>query len=159
MATQIGTLGTIPTITVGGRLFTDISNLIILTERVLTAARFSTLRKPNSSAGYQVTAGKTLTIEAQQSISSASSASQYEYFLLYGDTDVGQDSAAAPTTPIYVAGEATNTITAGHYEQAASETYVMPVNLITRFQVPAAKYAAFKATSAGTVLWAYGYET
>ena len=65
MAKPIGTLGTIPTITVGGRVFTDLDNLIVLTAYAQTGtAAGATFREPVASSGYQVPGGQTLRILA-----------------------------------------------------------------------------------------------
>lgn len=160
MATPIGTLGAVPTLTVGGRVFTDLPNLIILYGKVVTGGRFTTLRRGNDTAGYQVTAGKTFTIGAIWGTAEVAS-SQAAINLLYGNTDVGLDSASAPTTPIYLAGDATNVIAAGVALLGAAGTPNASFSSFPGldFRVPATKYPAFKGSAVGTNLVVYGYET
>lgn len=146
----------VPSLTIGGRVFTDISNLIVLCGGPATAARFSTLRRPNGSAGYQITAGKTFRIEAIV-IFSGTAASIATYNLLYGDTDVGLDSAAAPTTPVYCGGGATvYTAMVGRGTGGASEQF--PQVFHPHFDIPATKYACITVDKAASAVFVYGYE-
>lgn len=88
-----------PTVTVGGRVFTDLTNLIALTATMNAgaAARYSTFRR--GSAGYQVTAAKTLKLSAMKSLVMGTGSGIIT--LGYGDNDVGFTSSAAPTTATY----------------------------------------------------------
>lgn len=109
MATPIGTLGTIPTITVGGRVFTDLTTIIILQAYMNSSAatRYSTFRR--TSSGYQVTTAKTLKLHAAKW--SGIGTNSGGFTMGYGDNDVGFSSASAPTNetfPFY--GSATNSV-------------------------------------------------
>lgn len=148
---QIIQPSTVPCLTVGGRVFTDLSNLIILTTYVTgTSTYISTLRRANGSAGYQITAGKTLTIyAAQMHIIVASSVN---IGLGYGDNDVGQLTTTVPTNPVYVAGAAG----VGIFSLAAIGFFEASTN----FQIPATKYGFVnaQATAGAGTIRLYGYE-
>lgn len=91
---------------VGGYCFsqTEVTNLKILYGRVTTSGRATTLRLANGTAGYQVPGGNTLRVKVVQTICDVTTC---QVGLGYGDTDVGVNSASAPTTPIYVGGDST----------------------------------------------------
>lgn len=137
---------------VGGRTFTDLTNLIVLSASDAAAGgnTFSTLRAAGATSGYAVTALKTLTIEVYGGNAEGGIPSPV---IGYGDTDVGQGSAAAPTNPVYLSG----TNNKHTYVNSAASS---PVYLNVRFPVPAGKYPfvkVFGASSFGMI--AYGYET
>lgn len=154
MARAIGTLGSIPTATVGGRVYTDLDNLIYLVTGVSTGGRYATFRTHNGSAGYQVTTGKTLTISSVVNLSDTSTA--YYSLLCYGDNDVGLDSAAAPTTVVRLGGLAAGA--RAHLTSVGSGNISIPA-LPLKFQVPATKYPAIYSSNADSIMYAYGYET
>ena len=159
MATKVlGTLGNIDTLTIGGRVFTDLTNLIILemTANTGSGVVYSTFRLSNSSSGYQVTSGKTFTIYAIQATSLTSTA---RISLGYGNTDVGNDSSSAPTS--FVA--------EGHLIVAASPSAEPPrmiigggsiVNFVANFSIPSLKYPCFVSDGSGFQgsAFIYGYE-
>lgn len=151
MSRQIGTLGTIDTIAAGNRLITDLgSNLIILGATNGASTHFTTLRTTNGSSGYQVPGGKSLKIIGYDS-SVAVGAAAGGLGILYGDTDVGLDSASAPTNPIYqnANGSASTillAVSAGFFGAAVN------------FTIPTGKYPA--VVCAGTIaiyVNIYGY--
>lgn len=160
MSQPIGNLGTIPLITIGGAVFTDLTNLIVATAHIVTAARYTTYRKVDASAGYQVTAAKTWRIDAfmlNNPVPGGTANSQ----LLYGDTDVGLDSASAPTTPKY-SGNDSGFITVKSSWGTSGSTMtspIVPISCNPLFKVPAAKYAAFKSDGGVTGSTVFGYET
>lgn len=154
MARQIGTLGTIDTITVGGRVFTDLTTLIYLEAYTATTARYTTYRKNNTSAGYQVTTGKTLSIYAIRVMTDSAAGSSAGSVLSYGDTDVGLNSAAAPTNVVYQFGDSTARIFLTTTGQTSGVFYESP----TLFTVPATKYAAQLAVGNDCLALAFGYE-
>lgn len=146
MATPIGTLGTIPTLTVAGRVFTDLTTLITL-HAIAGGSNYATFRLPNGTSGYQVTTGKTYTVYAAKTYLTAA-AGWTSMTIGYGDNDVGQTSAAAPTNLVVVGGSTTIPLVA-----AAS-----PAEAPTKFNIPALKYPALvnvSATGAGVI---HGYE-
>lgn len=103
MARPIGQLGVIPTLQVGNWVFTDLTTLIVLHGAANTNAHWTTLRKSNASAGYQITSGKTYTVNAVSMVTGAVGSST-TYFG-YGDNDVGLNNASAPTNFVYIAGD------------------------------------------------------
>jgi len=155
MAKAIGTLGTIDTLTVGGRTFTDLTNLIILYGLVSTAGRHTTLRLPNASSGYQVTSGKTFKIEAI--FASTSSASAGPVMPFYGDTDVGLDSASAPTNPVYIGGNNNPQAIALAGNTSGNLVLSNPIPGMN-FSVPAGKYPCVYAGATSSLVAVYGYE-
>ena len=65
MAKPIGTLGVIDSITVGGRAFTDLANLVVLASKNNTHQYYS-FYEANGTGPYQVPTGKVLQIRAAQ---------------------------------------------------------------------------------------------
>lgn len=160
MAKPIGTLGTIDTIAVYGRVFTDLTNLLALHGYVATSTRvYATLRKSSSTSGYQVTTGKTLTLSAGN-LMCAIVSSTFGVSPAYGDNDVGLDSSSTPTNVVNFIGSST-AIAMSINTGAAATPSGAPVNSTAwLFQVPALKYPAMLASASGTAVTAsfYGYE-
>lgn len=156
MATQIGTLGNIPTLTIGGRVFTDLSTLIELTGYCNTNANAS-LRLYSGSAGYQVTTGKTLTIGACK-LSAATSSSNVTFNLGYADNDVGLDSSTAFTSAVWRGGSSSNRIVA--FIVGSSGVSTSSVEMGIKVNCIAQKYVAFSgvAGAGGVYITAWGYE-
>lgn len=126
------------TITVGGRVLST-SGLIVLHCRVGSTNR-CTMRKGNATAGYQVTAGKTLTIEAvQYQVTATSGNSGCQ--LAYGDNDVGFPSNTVPTNIVYLAG-VTNLYFTFNASIGPNNTNYGNQEGIVQFDVPAGKYPA-----------------
>lgn len=148
MAKPIGTLGTIETLTVAGRVFTDLTNLIILHSKT-GGQVYCGFRKSTGSAAYQVTTGKTLTVNALRYMAGTFNAAAYlNFYLVYGDNAVGWDSVTGPTTPIYECdGSSTSrlarpvaTLFAPYWEDTSG------------FNVVAQKYLVQEQAAAGSVL-------
>ena len=141
-----------PSLTVGERVFTDITNLIVAYGRCSTTNTNSSLRKYDGTAGYQVTAGKSYEITAMSAVVITTSGAE-ELRLLYSDNDVGIAVATGFTTPIYPAG---NSGTGTILSLAAAGNLTRAL----RFRVIAAKYPGI--TNSGTVAivqaQTYGYE-
>lgn len=147
-------------VTIGGRTFTqqERKNFIFLVGYVGTATRCATLRKPNSTAGYQVTSGKTFVWDAiivncvTNTITGALPG--------YGDTDVGMDSAALPTNFVGQAGLSTT----GHMAVINSSTaagnaqFGDQAQSIVGFTTPAGKYPAAVSVGANTTITVIGHE-
>ena len=109
-------------IQVGNVVFTDLDNLICLIGSASGAAdRYSTLRKTTvPGAVYQVPSGKTFYVRAVSIWVFTASAGQ-QISILYGDNDVGQNVAGAPTNAVYPGGvntQASAVTTLGPYERA-----------------------------------------
>jgi len=146
---QIGTLGTIDTLTVGERVFTDLANLIILSGN--SAASPNVLcglsKTPAASpTAYQVTTGKTLKIAALR-VFGYSAAANFGG-ALYGDTalPVNTGTATPPTNQI-------SDNLQGYFPAAIGGT----VSFVTNFDVPATKYVG--AYAEASYVTAFGYET
>lgn len=148
MANPISNLGTVPTLTVGGYVFVDLTTLIHLVMGV-GGNPYSTFRLQNGTAGYPVAALKTLKTKAIKHVAiSAATAIQ----IGYGDTDVGFNAGSAPTTPVYRGGAALSTI-AVTYAASVGVDREAPLD----FSVPAGKYL-FSETIAGCIASVFGYE-
>ena len=100
--------GPIDTLTIGGRVLTDIKNLIWLYGVAVTAggALYSTARKDNETSGYEVPSGFQLRLVAAfVPAPGATAADLTDFAVYYGDDDVGIASAANLTNPVYPAGD------------------------------------------------------
>lgn len=153
----IGTLGMVDYMSVGGVVFTDLTNLISLSSGFSTSSNKNAALRKNSSSGYQVTAGKTYTIRAVQANVYVAEATA-SVRLLYADNDVGLPGTTAFTNPIYYgtyAGTSTQYVTNCI---DATTTGVRERAII--FGVAAQKYACIDFTgSTGVGQFAtYGYE-
>lgn len=153
MAKAIGTLGNVDSITVGGRVFTDLTTLKILV--ATTAANTNaTFRTMNGTSGYTPSGATTFVVHAMKAIGTAAGTTWGS--LGYGDNDVGINSGTTPTNAVYVGGSstvtthATSTIAAG--SQVPSEM-AHPM----QFTIPNGKYPAMIGGANQTV-YLYGYE-
>lgn len=154
----VGTLGTVETLTVGGRVLKDLTNLIRLVCYTGVANTNGTFRLQNGSAGYAVTALKTLTIVGLRLQTYTSAPSPLGFQLVQTDNDVGFASGTAFTNPVYEgrdSGLFPYTINVG---SAANITYFneFPSN----FTVAAGKYLSCVPHSGGAIITAtaWGYE-
>lgn len=148
-----------PSLTVAGRVFTDLTNLIILYCQAGISATTTncTFRKSGGSAGYTPSGSKAfkayaLTIENYNSSTSVGAAAQ----LLTTTADAGFDTATAFTGPVYLAanGGATffgsNSVATGVPFQYAID-FVVANTLYLSYTVPG-------STSLGSHALVYGYE-
>ena len=143
----------IPYLSVGGRIFTDLANLIVLIGRTSTTNRYSTGRLFSASSGYQVTAAKTLKIMAGR-VRTGTASNEIQLRLGYGDTDVGQDSSSAPTNPVWNGGDtsiAQISVIGTVATEFAADCYM---------NIPATKYPCIDdgSTGGGCSYTLYGYE-
>lgn len=144
-------------LSLGGRKFSEAElkggNMVYLIAADTGTGNYNTFREFNGTAGYVVPGGKTLRILALRLSSNATTGSQYAVKLLYGDTDVGFASAAAPTTPVYMGGSSAanygiaSLITTGGASQAED---------IANFTVPTGKYPAFLGKNGSITVIAIG---
>lgn len=146
----IGTLGVVPSLTVANYVFTDIDNLVTLWASV--GGNNSTLRKTNTTAGYQVPVGKSFKIYAIRFTSG--SAANADLYLNYSDNDVGMGTATAPTNAVYVYDSSTNRLISQGPATISSgiEVFLGP------FVVPAGKYVTLKTTAGNGTIQVFGYE-
>lgn len=140
------------TLTVGGRVFTDLDNLKVLYGNVGQTSGAATLREPNSSSGYVVPALKTFKILAIEVIYGANVSG---VLVAYGDTDVGMASTSYPTNVVYTGGDQVNFSVIGSAANTMAQASVS-------FNVPAGKYPCSgtigAAGSAIASIKVYGYE-
>ena len=151
MIPQINT----PSITIAGRVFTDLDNLIILGGSTGSSGDDTcTFREPNGTAGYQVPVGKKLVVKAMKcSVLSVTAAVQFSGALVYADADVGLNSTTSLTNPVYnfngafAAGVQSQNTTAqlGNFEEIIEFTVIAQKYLcINRIAgVAATKFLAF----------------
>lgn len=154
----IGTLGTIETVTIGPRVFTDLANLIKL-HGYVKSNTYSTFRSTLGPSGYQVTSGKTLTLGAA-SVSSYDSTVPSTVRLGYGDTDVGPDSSSGPTNMVEEYGDNDQHTGALRFNAVSQITQPNPTaDYAINFAVAATKYPYSRHTPGTTqTIQVYGYE-
>lgn len=143
----------IPTVTVGGRVFTDTTNLIMLV-CANQNTNGCTFRKPGSSTGYLVPVGKTFKAQALQ-LNVTVGASNSLMSVGYADNDVGVNTSTAPTNPVYAAG---NSLASGFFNLNLTGAPLQVV--LPDFLIPAQKYI-YQVASGGTATYAtvlFGYE-
>lgn len=147
----------VPTLTVGGRVFTDLANLKILFASVTDATnKNSSFRKDGTSAGYAVTSGKTLTVLAVRLYSGAVTVGNANLgFILYSDNDVGLNSATSFTNPVF----STGTGAGSALWSQGGTVLTMPLEAALSFAVPTGKFIGWQNN--GTALQTavlFGYE-
>lgn len=141
--------GIIPSLTVGNRVFTDLTNLITLIGLSQgVGGSYSSGRLPNTSAGYAVPAGKQLRIVGV----SCHCVTAGPIAFGYADNDCGSSSNTTPTNPVY---PASNIYAAQIQMATAGNYYERNVN----FVVPAGKYVAIHGSNSVSVgnMLVYGY--
>lgn len=149
-----------PSLQIGGRVFTDLANLIILQGWTATANHYASLVQINAATtkntGYQVTAGKTLSICAEQVVAASSSAATCQMQILFGTAAViGSDASSAPTGASFPLGISAG----GGFSFIATATSTTPVPYSNVFPVPATDFPAIQTLSTtGCVMLVYGYE-
>lgn len=148
----------VPSLSIGGRVFTDVSNLKILGASFDAVTTVNgTFRLPNTTAGYQVPASKKFVVMAivVKIFESTAAASTIGMRLQYSDNDVGLQTSTALTNAVAVFGS----------NQASSFGTLANTSLSSQFQeavyfeVPAAKYLTGINISAKVAsALVYGYE-
>lgn len=148
----------IPSLTVAGRVFTDLENLTHLRgfAEGTTTVRAS-FRKLTAVAGYQVPTGKKFVVKAIRCCSTVSSSNANLMFLLaYSDNDVGINSSTAFTNAVYVGGSS-NLASIGGLSEVKDDVQ----EFVTNFEIPAGKYVGMQAlaSAANSVsVDLFGYE-
>jgi len=135
-------------LSVGGFVFNDPQNVLTLFGQCTTANYWATLRKDADGSGYQVPSGYKLRLRAAR-LNPNSVATSISTQILYGDTDVGFNSAAAPTTPVYCGASGMPVLTG-----IKSTPLVLEEAL--DFYVPSLKYPCAKLGD-NTVVCFFGY--
>ncbi len=151
-----------PYLLVGGQLFTDLANLIVLYASASGSATTdkSTFRLPNASSGYQVPASRTLRIYAARARIFATAAGGAGMFnILYGDADVGNAGNTAFTNPVYRGGVNINS-QIGNKSSVSSPGNAMFEEAFL-FDVPTGKYPSTQcldtANPANIIIFGYLY--
>lgn len=142
---------------VAGLIITNFVNFKVVGISSTSAGgtRYATARALGGTAGYQVPGGDQFRIVAAR----ITGDSNPDWGIGYGDTDVGFNSASAPTTPVYIFGTSDavfySTTAGGPSEVAFAE----PEDTTGGFIVPASKYP-FIVENAGTAFagFLFGYE-
>lgn len=139
------------TITVGGKVFTDLENLIQL-HGILVSGGSCTLRKADSSSGYLPSGSNNFQVHAIQLFIAACG----EFVLLYSDNDMGVDTSTAPTNPVYPGGSLSCGILTLNGQYAAGSI----VSMLSNFIIPNGKYIAinYAGYPSDGVIRVYGYE-
>jgi len=143
------TKGNAPTITVGGRVFSDLKNLIVIRTRVGVGGNlYGTARSLNASSGYQVPAGKTLRITAVREVGSTLNQA---VSIGHGDDDKGMNSAAAPTNAVWQIGDKDGVLGKNTNQYGVTE-------FVTNFTIPTGKYpCAYTDSTGGAIVEMWGY--
>lgn len=148
----------IPCLTIAGRVFTDIDNMVLLKSYAEGTTNIrGTARKENASSGYKVPVGKKFIVKAVrlQATNTASNANQV-LIVGYSDNDVGIAASTAFTNPVYPAGSST----AGAVGAMTAISNVVQ-EFIMNFEVPAEKYIGIVAVATAVnyiTVEIYGYE-
>ena len=136
------------TLTVGGRVFYDLENLIIISAYASGTSRYSTMANKNSSSGYQVPTGKKLVIYALKHYNSVV-LSWFDFG--YADNDVGFYTSTVPTNVVSFLNRGNFAIEQYSDEGSAGE-------VSCHFEIPVDKYPCQKGNNSNTInLYAYGY--
>lgn len=153
MPFPIGTIGNVDTLTVGGMSFANPDTVIKLIGWVLGNAG-ATFRKYNGSAGYQVTSGKTLTVQAWNCFSQSNTTPNQLFQLLQSDNDIAVNSNTAPINPIYEVG-----LNVNNYINGVDGSLKASTENTSGFQVASTKYLTMIQSSGGLTVRAFCYET
>lgn len=131
-------------ITVGGRTFYDLDNLLILQAGKSAANDYSTFVLSPNTAGYSVPADKILEVLAFKTI--CASTADMNFYFGYNDNDIGYMSTTAPTTPIHFGSNTSAT----HYMSNVYGATSGNMESAVYFQVPTGKFPFIH--SAGTAI-------
>jgi hypothetical protein len=169
MANPIGNLGTIPTLTVAGRVFVDVGsssgagNLKILVGRPAGATNiFSGLLLMGSqvATAYQVTNGKSLIVDALELYNETSTSGDDQAAVGQADNALGFPTSSTPTNPVYFISETTTVVQAIGMGGGTANGNVVTASV--RGKIASQKYGFCKGLVGGgnsaCLLKAYGYE-
>lgn len=155
-----GSLGLIPHLNIGGLVFTDLTNLIVLSGSVSTSSNGATVRKLGTQTGYTPSGSNKFDVWGVRMVCKPDDTT-VNCRMYYADNDVGMNSATAPTNPV---GPATASATGDSpilvMNSAIGTDAAMEVALI-RFQVPNGKFLHFRVDAGaitGVIFLVYGYE-
>lgn len=159
MALPVGTLGVLPTLTVAGKVFTNISTdastglIVLYGFSGGTSNTVGVFTLPNATANYQVPANKTLRILALEGYA-ANTAGTSAIDLMYGTSSVAvgtSDPAGAVRNGNAASGRGLalvmSAVVGAYFSKA--QNFTIPQNDYVYFSV--------NATNSSPVLTAYGY--
>lgn len=136
-----------PSLTIGGRVFTDLKNLIRLNCFATgTSTVRSTARLDSASSGYAVPAGKSLRILAARFRNGGGTLAQVA--IGYADNDVGITASTALTNGVFASGSSTVGTTV---PAAASVAFAGLAEASLNFVVPTGKYPVMQKDTASNV--------
>lgn len=152
-AKAIGTLGQVNTIYMGGysRVVDGTEIFLSAFSSDVTTNVRSNMRKGNGSAGYQVTAGKTLTLQAYRLLAGALATTDNIRITRFAqtDTDIGVNVSTAFGTPVYFGGftSGDNMACVGNPNVAGGEDFSSGLGL--GFTCAATKYVGVELSGSG----------
>lgn len=130
-----------PSLQIGGRVVTDLTNLIYLSGASISPTNINTtLRLNNGSAGYQVPVGRTLRIFAVRITAVGFSATMLSA-PLYSDNDVGIATATVYTNAKFIG----NDSNMAYMQSMTSLNHSVTRDLT--WDIPAGKYPSFTITN------------
>lgn len=140
----------IPQLTIGGRVMTDVTNLIVLMAACGGSAGTTTsgLRRSTDSSAYTPSGSKKF-VAVAYSVDVLTAAGSLQ--LGSADNPIGMETSTAPTNPVYETGTSVfqniNTNQTGHYEGYSG------------LQIPNGKYGfSIGNAAAAAVIRIFGYE-
>ncbi len=142
------------TLTVGGRVFTDLTNLITLIATPNSGGRHSTFRKEGSgsSTGYTPSGAKKFRVAAVRVISQSSTGTVFQ--LCQMDTDIGALVATAFSNPIYMGMESS----VANDAAATLAAYGAITEFNPNFVINNGKYMGIDGATIEMSVRVYGYE-
>lgn len=148
----------LPSLNIGGRIFTDLDNLKIKGASAVASFQNSSMQSPEDGGNYQVPADKKFRILAVKFWLQEQTAQDAGILrLLYSDNAVGMESATAFTNAVYWMNNSNASIIGTLAGAPHKDSYECPVF----FDVPATKYPSMNSVHASTarvVANFYGYE-
>jgi len=149
----------VPTLTIAGRVFTDLQNLIVIRGHFNgVGAAYTGFAKTTGivapgTGGYVVPASKTFQVHAMSLLILTAAAGTYSPAIGYGDTDIAGSAAAAPANAKY----SSNASASG---SNLSPTPAGKLEVDFRFDIPTGKYAFAYMNNQALVgpIFLYGYE-
>lgn len=152
-----------PTLQIDGRVYTDLTNLLEFNAHIDTGNNNCSARASNASAGYAVTALKSLTVTSIRLnwLVAFANAGLDTVTIGYSDNDVGYGTNTAPTNPVYIFGKNNQTgglTTTGLLSLASPPDLKREISF--KFVIPAGKYILIQASSgvATVNMQLFGYE-
>lgn len=160
MSKAIGTLGAVDTITIGNVIFTDVSNLIMVSGYVTDGTnKWTSFRKPAGSSGYTPSGSKTFHVRAVRIFSLGTVGNGTGFILGYNNIDLGLSGTTSPSSPIYIGGDSTATL-ANVVVFGSSVVTGTTIEAVVDFVIPNTKYifASNAGSASSALIQIFGYE-